>query len=72
MPLNKVAENIIIQKSICHDAPFYILGSLVCDIASGYDHIAGAIGVTLAVMNGTDFICYLTPAEHLVCLMLMM
>ncbi len=65
VPLNKVTENITIQKSLCHNAPFYILGPLVCDIASGYDHIAGAIGATLAAMHGADFLCYLTPAEHL-------
>ncbi len=65
VPLNKVTENMTIQKSICNNAPFYILGPLVTDIASGYDHISGAIGGALAAMNGADFLCYVTPAEHL-------
>ncbi len=65
VPLNKVTENMTIQKSLCNGAPFYILGPLVTDIASGYDHIAGAIGGALAAMNGADFLCYVTPAEHL-------
>ncbi len=65
VPLNQVEENIRIQKSLCHGAPFYILGPLVTDCAAGYDHIAGAIGGTLAAMHGADFLCYLTPAEHL-------
>lgn len=65
VPLNEVAENMTIQKSLCKGAPFYILGPLVTDIASGYDHIAGAIGGAVAAMNGADFLCYVTPAEHL-------
>ncbi len=65
VPLNQVAENMTIQKSLCNGAPFYILGPLVTDIASGYDHIAGAIGGAVAAMNGADFLCYVTPAEHL-------
>jgi len=65
VPLNKVTENMTIQKSLCNGAPFYILGPLVTDLASGYDHIAGAIGGALAAMNGADFLCYVTPAEHL-------
>ncbi len=65
VPLNKVAENMTIQKSLCSGAPFYILGPLVTDIACGYDHIAGAIGGTVAAMNGADFLCVVTPAEHL-------
>ncbi len=65
VPLNKVTENMTIQKSVCGGAPFYILGPLVTDIACGYDHIAGAIGGALAAMNGADFLCYVTPAEHL-------
>ncbi|MBN2041203.1 MAG: phosphomethylpyrimidine synthase ThiC [Spirochaetes bacterium] len=65
VPLNQVAENMQLQKSICSGAPFYILGPLVTDIASGYDHIAGAIGGAVAAINGADFLCYLTPAEHL-------
>ena len=65
VPLNQVAENMTIQKSLCNNAPFYILGPLVTDIAAGYDHIAGAIGGAVAAMNGADFLCYVTPAEHL-------
>lgn len=65
VPLDQVAENMQLQKSVCSGAPFYILGPLVTDIASGYDHIAGAIGGAVAAMNGADFLCYVTPAEHL-------
>jgi phosphomethylpyrimidine synthase len=65
IPLNQVADNIRLQKSLCQNAPFYVLGPLVTDIAAGYDHIAGAIGGALAAMHGADFLCYVTPAEHL-------
>lgn len=65
IPLNQVPENIRLQKSICKNAPFYVLGPLVTDIAAGYDHIAGAVGGAVAAMNGADFLCYVTPAEHL-------
>ncbi len=65
VPLNMVVENIKIMKSLTKGAPFYILGPLVTDISIGYDHIAGAIGGALAAMEGADFLCYLTPAEHL-------
>lgn len=65
VPLNQVAENIRLQKSLCNKAPFYVLGPLVTDIAAGYDHIAGAIGGAVAAMHGADFLCYVTPAEHL-------
>ena len=65
VPLNQVAENIRLQKSLCNKAPFYVLGPLVTDIAAGYDHIAGAIGGAIAAMHGADFLCYVTPAEHL-------
>ncbi len=65
VPLNQIAENIRLQKSLCRNAPFYVLGPLVTDIAAGYDHIAGAIGGALAAVNGADFLCYVTPAEHL-------
>ncbi len=65
VPLQMIEENIRLQKSLTHDAPFYVLGPLVTDIASGYDHIAGAIGGTLAAYYGADFLCYVTPAEHL-------
>jgi len=63
--LNDVEMNIKLQKSICKGAPFYILGPLVCDIAPGYDHITSAIGGAVAGMAGADFLCYVTPAEHL-------
>ncbi|HOJ49813.1 MAG TPA: phosphomethylpyrimidine synthase ThiC [Spirochaetota bacterium] len=65
VPYNQIESNIILQKRICKGAPFYILGPLVTDIAAGYDHIAGAIGAALAARAGADFLCYLTPAEHL-------
>ena len=54
-----------LQKKLCHNAPFYVLGPLVTDIAPGYDHITSAIGGALAAMHGADFLCYVTPAEHL-------
>jgi phosphomethylpyrimidine synthase len=65
VPLNQVADQMRLEKTLCSGAPFYILGPLVTDIAAGYDHIAGAIGGALAAMNGADFLCYVTPAEHL-------
>lgn len=65
VPLNQVPDNIRLQKSLCQNAPFYVLGPLVTDIAAGYDHIAGAIGGAVAAMHGADFLCYVTPAEHL-------
>ena len=65
VPLNQVAANMEVQKSICMGAPFYVLGPLVTDIAPGYDHITSAIGGTVAAMNGASFLCYVTPAEHL-------
>ena len=65
VPLNMIEENIIRQKSVCEGAPFYVLGPLVIDYAAGYDHIAGAIGGALAAFYGADFLCYVTPAEHL-------
>lgn len=64
VPLHQVEKNIALEKQICHGAPFYVLGPLVTDVALGYDHIAGAIGGALAAMAGADFLCYLTPAEH--------
>ena len=57
--------NIQLQKNICHGAPFYVLGPLVTDVAAGYDHITGAIGGAIAGAAGADFLCYVTPAEHL-------
>ncbi|MGV1100746.1 phosphomethylpyrimidine synthase ThiC [Thiovibrio sp. JS02] len=65
MPLNQIEANILLQKRLCHDAPFYVLGPLVTDIAPGYDHITGAIGGAIAGAAGADFLCYVTPAEHL-------
>jgi len=65
IPLDQVEMNVKLMKSICNDAPFYVLGPLVTDIASGYDHITGAIGGALAAGAGVDFLCYVTPAEHL-------
>jgi len=65
VPYNQIAANIQLQKRICHNAPFYVLGPLVTDVAPGYDHITGAIGGTLAAVSGADFLCYVTPAEHL-------
>ena len=65
MPLNQIAANMEIQKTICQGAPFYVLGPLVTDIAPGYDHITAAIGGAVAAASGASFLCYVTPAEHL-------
>jgi phosphomethylpyrimidine synthase len=65
VPLHQVAANVILEKKICDEAPFYVLGPLVTDVACGYDHITGAIGGALAASAGADFLCYVTPAEHL-------
>lgn len=65
VPLNQIEKNIILQKKLCAGAPFYVLGPLVTDIAPGYDHITCAIGGALAASYGADFLCYVTPAEHL-------
>jgi phosphomethylpyrimidine synthase len=65
VPLNQIEANIQLQKRLCHGAPFYVLGPLVTDIAPGYDHITCAIGGTLAAAAGADFLCYVTPSEHL-------
>lgn len=65
MPLNQIKANMEIQKTICYGAPFYVLGPLVTDLAPGYDHITGAIGGAIAAFSGADFLCYVTPAEHL-------
>ena len=65
VPLHEVEMNMKLQKKLCHYAPFYVLGPLVTDIAPGYDHITSAIGGALAAMHGADFLCYVTPAEHL-------
>jgi len=65
LPLNQIETNVQLQKTICNGAPFYVLGPLVTDIGAGYDHITGAIGGAIAAAAGTDFLCYVTPAEHL-------
>ncbi|MBN1366166.1 MAG: phosphomethylpyrimidine synthase ThiC [Syntrophaceae bacterium] len=65
VPLTEIATNIKLQKEICHNAPFYVLGPLPTDIAPGYDHITSAIGGAIAGAAGADFLCYVTPAEHL-------
>ncbi len=65
VPLHQVETNIKIQKALCNGAPFYVLGPLVTDVAMGYDHIAGAIGGAIAAWAGADFLCYLTPSEHI-------
>ena len=65
MPLDQIAANMQIEQSLCHGAPFYVLGPLVTDIAPGYDHITSAIGGAIAATYGASFLCYVTPAEHL-------
>ncbi|MFO7987434.1 MAG: phosphomethylpyrimidine synthase ThiC [Desulfatiglandaceae bacterium] len=65
VPIDQIEANILLQKRLCHGAPFYVLGPLVTDIATGYDHVACAIGGALAGAAGADFLCYVTPAEHL-------
>ncbi|MFV0439146.1 MAG: phosphomethylpyrimidine synthase ThiC [Desulfopila sp.] len=65
VPLNEVAANMQLEKKLCHGAPFYVLGPIVTDVAPGYDHITSAIGGALAATYGADFLCYVTPAEHL-------
>ncbi|MDP8259681.1 MAG: phosphomethylpyrimidine synthase ThiC [Candidatus Gygaella obscura] len=65
VPIDQVVDNVKLEKKICNGAPFYVLGPLVTDIAAGYDHINGAIGGCLAASVGADFLCYVTPSEHL-------
>ncbi|MEG3225099.1 MAG: phosphomethylpyrimidine synthase [Methanobacteriales archaeon Met13] len=65
VPLNQIEANMQIQKTICKEAPFYVLGPIVTDLAPGYDHITSAIGGAIAARAGADFLCYVTPAEHL-------
>jgi len=65
VPIHLVEANVVVEKSTCDGAPFYVLGPLVTDIAPGYDHIVGAIGGALAAAKGADFLCYVTPSEHL-------
>lgn len=65
MAINEISANMKLQKRLCHNAPFYVLGPIVTDIAPGYDHITSAIGGAIAASSGADFLCYVTPAEHL-------
>lgn len=65
VPLNQIEANIVLEKRLCNQAPFYVLGPIVTDVAPGYDHITAAIGGALAGYHGADFICYVTPTEHL-------
>lgn len=65
VPLNEIEMNVKMEKRICHGAPFYVLGPLVTDVAPGYDHIVSAIGGAVAASYGADFLCYVTPSEHL-------
>ncbi len=65
VPINQIESNILLQKRLCHGAPFYVLGPLVTDAAPGYDHITSAIGGAIAATHGADFLCYVTPSEHL-------
>ena len=65
IPLNEISANVMVQKKLCRDAPFYMLGPIVTDIAPGYDHIVSSIGAAASASAGADFICYVTPAEHL-------
>jgi len=65
MPLDEIAPNVKLQKSVCNGAPYYVLGPLVTDVAPGYDHITSAIGGAIAAWAGADFLCYVTPTEHL-------
>jgi phosphomethylpyrimidine synthase len=65
VPLHQIEANIRLEKDLCNGAPFYVLGPLVTDVAPGYDHITSAIGGAIAAAAGADFLCYVTPAEHL-------
>ena len=65
MAINEIKANMLIAKKLCHGAPFYVLGPIVTDVAPGYDHITSAIGGAIAASSGADFLCYVTPAEHL-------
>lgn len=65
MAIDEIEANVLLEKKLCHGAPFYVLGPLVTDVAPGYDHITGAIGGAIAAKAGADFLCYVTPGEHL-------
>ena len=64
MAINEIEANVILEKKLCHNAPFYVLGPLVTDVAPGYDHITSAIGGALAASKGVDFLCYVTPVSY--------
>lgn len=65
LPINQIPANVLLEKKLCYEAPFYVLGPLVTDIAPGYDHITGAIGGAIAAAYGADFLCYVTSSEHI-------
>ena len=65
VPIQDIGANILLEKNLCNGAPFYVLGPLPTDIAPGYDHITSAIGGAIAGAAGADFLCYVTPSEHL-------
>jgi phosphomethylpyrimidine synthase len=65
IPLNEIKANILLEKKLCHNAPFYVLGPVVTDIAPGYDEVTSAIGGAIAAAEGADFLCYVTPSEHI-------
>ncbi|MCX5727224.1 MAG: phosphomethylpyrimidine synthase ThiC, partial [Candidatus Saganbacteria bacterium] len=65
IPIQQIQRNVLLEKKLCNNAPFYVLGPLVTDVAAGYDHISAAIGGALAASYGADFLCYVTPSEHL-------
>ena len=65
IPLSQIEYNMKIEQELCHNAPFYVLGPLVCDIGAGYDHITSAIGATMAAYHGASMLCYVTAKEHL-------
>jgi phosphomethylpyrimidine synthase len=65
MPLDQIGANVLLQKVVCKGAPFYVLGPLVTDIGAGYDHVSAAIGGAIAASAGADYLCYVTPSEHL-------
>lgn len=65
MKINEIEANMVLEKKLCYGAPFYVLGPIVTDVAPGYDHITSAIGGAIAASHGADFLCYVTPAEHL-------
>ena len=65
VPIDEIEANIILQKNMSNNAPYYMLGPIPCDVAAGYDHISAAIGAALSSRYGADLICYITPSEHL-------